>query len=367
MSSPDRPSTPAASHRLRTLAVAAGGTTALLLAAAVPAADAATVKTTGTTTIKLSTSLKSTLKRSGTSLSGLSPARRGATAVKLPLSSATIDPETQGGTINHSGSLRFRRAKRSIVMKGFRVTIDPESSSIAASIGGSRVRVFDVDLSGIAVKQSRRRLTLSNLGVKLTAIGASRLNRALRTTRYKSGASFGVASTAIDVPANAGGSTTTTSGSGSVLKGGTSTLTLTEEAKAGLAASGASVSTIAPATGSGNGPFAFPVTGGGLDGGKGFAGQALLGGALVLSAQGGSITLQDPIVDVAAKQVTAIVNGSRVEAFSLDTSGLQSVRYEGQLVLDGILVKRATSGPLSDPSGQPSGVIGFLRLDATTD
>ena len=367
MSSPDRPSTVAANHRLRTLAVA-GGTAAVLLAGAssASAADTTTAKATGTTTIKLSTSLRSTLRRSGTSLSGLSPARRGATAVKLPLTSATIDPETQGGTINHSGSLRFRRAKRSIVMKSFRVAIDPKGSSISASIGGSRVRVFDVDLSGIAVKQSRRKLTLSNLGVKLTAIGASRLNRALGTTRYRSGASFGVASTAIDTPASSGGSTTT-SGSGSVLKGGTSSLTLTEEAKAGLAASGASISTIAPATGSGNGPFAFPITGGGLDAGKAFAGQATLAGALVLSAQGGSITLQDPIVDLAAKTVTAVVNGSRVEAFSLDTSGLQSVRYDGQLVLDGILVKRATSGPLSDPSGQPSGVIGTLRLDATTD
>lgn len=342
----------------------AGGATAALLAAASPATAAGTTaKASGTTTVKLSSSFASAMKRSKVSLSGLSPARRGATAVKLPLSSATIDPEAGAGTLNHSGSLRFRRGKRALTLKTFRVAVQPTSSNISAGIGRSRVRMFDVDTSGVKIAQGRKRLTLSNLKVTMTAIGASRLNRALGVTRFRSGGALGVATATIDTPAGGGGSST----SGTTLTSGAATLSLTDEAKGGIAASGGSISTVSPATGSGTGPFVFPITGGALDASKGFAGSATLGGALTLTAQGQTLALQDPIVDLAGSVITANVNGSRVEAFSLDTSTLRNVRYDGQLVLDAIVVKRARSGPLSDTSGQPSGVIGTLRLDAKTD
>lgn len=362
---PSTPSRP--THRLRAMVVA-GGTAAALLTAASPAAAAeATAKASGTTTIKLSSSVKTAMKRSKISLSGVSPARRGATAVKLPLTSATVDAETASGTLNHSGSLRFRRSSRAITLKTFRVAVQPTKSNVSAGIGSSRVRMFDVDTADVKIAQTAKKLTLSNLKVKLTPIGASRLNRALGVTRFKSGASFGVASAAINTPAGTGTGTTTPAAGSTVLKSGTSTLTLTDAAKAGLATGGATIGTVAPATGSGNGPFAFPITGGALDASKAFAGQATLGGALVLTSQGQALTLQDPIVDLASSSITANVNGSRVQAFALDLGTVRNVRYDGQLVLDGIIVKRATSGPLSDPSGQPSGVIGTLRLDAATN
>ena len=66
------------------------------------------------------------------------------------------------------------------------------------------------------------------------------------------------------------------------------------------------------------------------------------------------------------KVLTAVVNGSRVEVFSLDLSTVRNVAYEGQLVLDGIIVKRARTGPFSDPSGDVGGPIGTLRIDALT-
>ncbi|MDO9408261.1 HtaA domain-containing protein [Patulibacter sp.] len=368
MQSPDRPSTTTAtrrpSPRLRAVVVAGGTAAALLAATGTATAAESTAKASGTTTVKLASSFTASMKRSKISLSGVSPARRGATAVKLPLKSATIDAEAGSGTLNHSGALRFRRGKRSITLKTFRVAVLPTGSNISVGVGSSRVRIATVDTSGVKIAQGKRKLTLSNLDVKLTAIGASRLNRALGVTRFRSGASLGAASAAIDTPAGGGASG---AAAGSVLKSGVATLSLTNEAKGGIAASGGSISTVAPATGSGTGPFSFPITGGSLDASKAFAGQATLGGAMTLTAQGQTLTLQDPIVDLAGAVITANVNGARVEAFSLDVSPLRSVRYDGQLVLDGIVVKRARSGPLSDTSGQPAGVIGTLRLDAKTD
>lgn len=358
--------TPSA-HRLRVLAVAGGTAAALLVASAPASAAEATAKASGTTTIKLSSAVKNAMKKGKISLSGVSPARRGATAVKLPLTSATIDAEAGSGTLNHSGALRFKRRKRTITLKTFRVAVTPSRSNVTVGIGKSRVRSFDVDTAGVKITQGRRKLTLANLQVKLTPIGASRLNRALGGTRFKSGATFGVASASIDTPAGSGGGAGGGTGAGSILKSGTSTLSLTEEAKAGIAASGGSVGAVAPATGSGNGPFAFPITGGSLDASRAFAGTASLGGSLTLTAQGNTITLVDPIVDLGASVVTAVVNGTRVEAFSLDLSTLRNVRYDGQLVLDGIVVKRAKSGPLADPNGNVGGVIGTLRIDAKTD
>lgn len=353
------------SPRLRS-AVVAGGAAAALLAASAPASAAeATAKASGTTTVKLSASVKSTMKRAKISLSGVSPARRGATAVKLPLTSATIDPEAGSGTLNHKGALRFKRRGRSITLKTIRLTLTPSQATVTAAIGSSRVRIATVDTSGVKITQARKRLKLSDLQVELTAIGASRLNRALRIQRFKPGQPLGATSAVIDTPAGTNGTGGGTAGSN--LKSGTSTLTLTPEARAGLAGSGATIGTAAPATGSGAGPYAFPIAGGALDASRNFAGSVPLAGSLLLSAQGNTLTLKDPIVDLAGSVVTAEVNGSRVPAFALDLAGMRNVRYDGQLVLDGITVRRATSGPLADPEGKPSGVIGTLRIDARTD
>lgn len=354
------------SPRLRAAAVA-GGTAAALLAAAAPATAAeATAKATGTTTVKLSSSITSTMKGAKVSLSGVSPARRGATAVKLPLTSATVDPEAGSGTLNHKGALRFKRRGRSITLKTIRLTLTPSAATVTAGIGSSRVRIATVDTSGVKITQARKRLTLAGLQVDLTAIGASRLNRALRIQRFKPGQSLGVTTAVVDTPAAAGGGGAGST-AGSNLKGGTSTLSLTPEARAGLAGSGATIGTAAPATGSGPGPYAFPITGGSLDASRGFAGSVPLAGSLLLTSGGNTLTLKDPIVDLAGSVITADVNGERVPAFALDLAGLRSVRYDGQLVLDGITVRRATSGKLADPQGAPSGVIGTLRIDARTD
>lgn len=368
MQAPKTSPTPSA-HRLRVLAVTGGTAAALLLASAPASAAEATAKASGTTTIKLSSAVKRAMKRGRISLSGVSPARRGATAVKLPLRSATIDAEARSGTLNHAGSLRFKRKRRTITLKTFRVALAPSGSSVSVGVGRSRVRSFEIDTTRVKITQGRRKLTLSNLKVTLTPIGASRLNRALGGTRFKSGATFGTASAAINTPAAGGGTVGTGGGAGigSTLKGGTSTLSLTPEAKAGIAASGGIVGTVAPATGSGDGPFAFPITGGALDASRSFAGTVSLSGSLTLTAQGNTITLVDPIVDLGGSVVTAVVNGTRVEAFSLVLGTLRHVRYDGQLVLDGIVVKRARTGPLADPQGNVGGPIGTLRIDARTN
>lgn len=353
-----------ATHRLRLLAVAGGTTAALLVAAAPSSAADTTAKATGTTTIKLSTAIKNAMKKGKTQLKGVSPAKRGATAVKLPLKSASVDMTAGSGTLNHSGAIKFVRRGRSISLKSFKLAITPKSSTISVTVGSSSVRAFNVDASGVKIKQTKKKITLSDLQVTLTPIGASRLNRALKIQRFKSGMSLGVASAVVNTPngTGAGGAT----GSGTTLTSGTTTLSLTPEAQAGLVAGGATISTVAPATGSGGGPFAFPITGGAVDGAKAFAGSTTLAGSLVLTAQGQAVTFTDPIVDTTNSVVTAIVNGNRVELFSLDLSGVRNVAYEGQLVLDGIVVKRAKTGPLSDPQGAVPGVIGTLRIDAKT-
>jgi hypothetical protein len=360
-----RPASPAARRpdRLRGLAVAGGTTVALLAAAAPSQAAETTAKTTGTTTIKLSGALKSVLKRSRVSVSGVSPARRGATAIKLPLTSATVDPEAGSGTLNHAGALRFKRGRRSLTVKSFRVAVASSGSSVTVGIGSGRVRMFTVDTTGVKIAQTSKRLTVSGLGVKLTPIGASRLNRALGVTRFRSGTSLGVASAAIAVPGGSG-ATGAAATSGTTLRGGTSTLTLTPEARAGARAGGASFSTVAPATGGDGGPFAFPITGGALDGAKRFAGSATLAGALQVTFAGQTYVLSDPVVDTASRKLTAVFRGSRVDVFALDLGAVRDVAYDNQLVLDGIGVRQSTTGPFG---GTSNALFGTLRIDATTD
>ncbi|MEV4422074.1 hypothetical protein AB0L40_19140 [Patulibacter sp. NPDC049589] len=354
------------SHRLRALVVTGGTAAALLVAAAPSSAADTTAKASGTTTIKLSSALTSAMKKGKVALRGVAPARRGATAVKLPLSTATFNADGTSGTLNHAGSLKFVRRGRSITLKTFRIAVAPSGSNVTVGIGSSRVRAFNVDTSAAKVVQTKKKLTLSNLKVTLTPIGASRLNRALKIQRFKSGMSLGVTSASVDIPAGTGTGTPST-GSGTVFKSGTASLTLTDAAKAGIAATpGASLNTTAPATGAGTGPYAFPITGGTVDGAKAFAGSVTLAGALNLTADGQTLTLSDLIIDTANSVITAVVGGTRIEAFSLDQSPLRSVAYDGQLVLGGIVVKRAKTGPLSDQTGAAPGVIGTLRIEALT-
>lgn len=358
------PAVPRTPPVLRRVLVVGGTAAALLVAAAPATAAGTTTKASGTTTIKLSSGFRSVLKRSGISLSGVSPARRGATAVKLPLTGATVDASAGSATLNHSGAVRFRRGGRSITLKSFRVAVSSSGAGVTAVIGSTRVRAFEIDASKARVAGTSKRLTLGNLAVTLTPIGASRLNRALGVTRFRRGAALGVAGTSIATPATGTGGGAGSAASATTLRSGTSTLSLTPEAKAGLRASGATVSTLAPATGSGDGPFAFPITGGSLDGAKAFAGSATLGGALQVTFGGATYVLRDPVVDTENRRITAVYEGSRIEVFSLDLGAVRHVTYDGQLVLDGIVVKGATSGALA---GSYDGVVGTLRLAAVTD
>ena len=153
---------------------------ALVLALLVAAPASAQTVDRGATTVELSRSAASALKKAGVTLTAGRPARRLGTATVLPVARGILS-----GTryLEHSGTLGFKRGKRRIVFRDLRTTLTPTRASMSGVVSGRRVALLTLSKRRPAVSSSAGTALLPATKATLSARAATLVRRALRLKR----------------------------------------------------------------------------------------------------------------------------------------------------------------------------------------
>jgi hypothetical protein len=165
----------------------------LVLAAPAAAARTKPLKFTGgKTTLALAPGAADALASLGVSVSPLKPARAGEGGIAFPITSGRADARTLAGSIRHSGGLRLAKGDTVVDLRRFTIRLD-DAPDLTAAVGGSRLSILDLDLSGATIDAGKRRVTVSGVKATLTAAAADALNSALGTTAFAEGLEIGTA------------------------------------------------------------------------------------------------------------------------------------------------------------------------------
>jgi hypothetical protein len=164
----------------------------LVLAAPAAARTKPLKFTGGKTTLALAPGAADALASLGVSVSPLKPARAGEGGIAFPITSGRADAKTLAGAIRHSGGLRLAKGDTVVDLRRFTIRLD-DAPDLTAAIGGSRVSILDLDLSGAKIDAGKRRVTVSGVKATLTAAAADALNSAFGTTAFAEGLEIGTA------------------------------------------------------------------------------------------------------------------------------------------------------------------------------
>ena len=112
----------------------------------------------------------------------------------FPITSGSVDPKlTDGALINHSGGLRLTKGATTVALRNLRIRVTGSQATISARVGTTRATIINLDLAKAKATRPALNLRLRNVGVKLNATGASALNKAFKTSAFKSGLKLGTA------------------------------------------------------------------------------------------------------------------------------------------------------------------------------
>lgn len=138
----------------------------------------------------------------GSTLIAGRPATVTRSALTLPVASTRLGPTS---TASLSGHLTLRAGRRTLMLRGLRLTVTSRATSLSATTGGARVTVLR---SRTGATPRGTILTLRRGALKLTAAGS----RAMRTTlgrRVRAGTTLGVVSGTLGRPTVPTGGATT--------------------------------------------------------------------------------------------------------------------------------------------------------------
>jgi len=145
-------------------------------------ADADTLLYRGATTVALDPGAGAALKSLGISVAPTKPAYAGKAGISFPITLGVVDSTTLAGQIRHAGGLVFTKGATKVYLTRYFIDIDdtPSLSGLvgAGAPGTARADLFTLDLSGLKVDAGTRHITLSGVGLKLTAGAADALNGA---------------------------------------------------------------------------------------------------------------------------------------------------------------------------------------------
>ena len=177
--------------------LAAAGAVTLALAGTASAADTSNtvaLKKAGDTRLTLDKKAGAALKSLGIKVAPVKPSKVAAGAVVFPITSGSVDPKlTDGALINHSGGLRLTKGHTTVALRNFRIRVTGSQATISAAVGTTRATIINLDLAKAKATRPALNLRLKNVGVKLNATGASALNKAFKTSAFKSGLKLGTA------------------------------------------------------------------------------------------------------------------------------------------------------------------------------
>jgi hypothetical protein len=119
----------------------------------------------------------------------------------FPVTSGSVSAVPPSGHINHAGGIIFFKSlAHNLKISKFRISLGSRVLSAKVSIPGNpRVGIFKLDLSHAVVHHSLHSVTVSNIGLKLTAPAAAALDAALVTTAFTPGMKVGTGSTTLRI------------------------------------------------------------------------------------------------------------------------------------------------------------------------
>jgi hypothetical protein len=132
---------------------------------------------------------------------GITPAPIGpAVAAKngrlsFPVSNGALVPKTYGGLLDHLGGISLTKGTTKVELTDFTIDNTTPQPVLTALVGGNRVAILSLDLSGakLATNAKTKIATVGNVVTKLTPAAATALNLAFGTTALTGGTTFGTA------------------------------------------------------------------------------------------------------------------------------------------------------------------------------
>ena len=94
--------------------------------------------------------------------------------------------------MRHSGGISLTRAATRVELTSFDIVVD-DTPQLTALVGGARVPILNLDVSGLTQEVDGLEVTLGNVRATLTAEAAGALNQAFATTAFSEGLLLGVA------------------------------------------------------------------------------------------------------------------------------------------------------------------------------
>lgn len=150
------------------------------------------------TDVNLSVDFLGALTTLGVAPSAVKPAKIISTQARFPIVAGELDLSSAGSEIIHSGGLQLSTADVTVQLTNF--IIDTTSTPVLTGLvkaNGSivgRVDLFNLELPSLQLPiAKKRKITIPNVGVKLTATAAATLNSVFGVTAFTEGFSIGVA------------------------------------------------------------------------------------------------------------------------------------------------------------------------------
>jgi hypothetical protein len=144
------------------------------------------------TTLALDPGAASALQSLGIAAAPLSPASAGDTGLAFPITGGKVDAASLAGRIRHSGGIALTRDATRVELSDFTIVID-DTPALTARVGGARVEILALDVSGIQRSGSGRNVVVSGVVARLTAVAAQALNQAFGTSAFTEGLVLGTA------------------------------------------------------------------------------------------------------------------------------------------------------------------------------
>ncbi len=160
--------------------------------ATVRAIPAEVLLTGGATTLALDPGAAAALQGLGVEASVVAPATAGQGGLGFPITGGKVNAKTFAGTIAHSGGIRLATGATAVELTDFGIQVD-DAPDLTALVGGTRVSILDLDLSGLTTSVRGRAIVLGNVKATLTKGAADALNQVFGTTAFTEGLVLGVA------------------------------------------------------------------------------------------------------------------------------------------------------------------------------
>jgi hypothetical protein len=161
---------------------------------AIKALPADIAVTGGATSLALDPGTAAALTSLGVSVSPIGAATANEDgSIAFPITGGTLQPAALTGTISHSGGIALSSADTRVELRKFVITLD-DTPTLSAKIGGQRVDILTLDLSGLTIAEGDDgTLELGGVVGKLTAGAAAALNGAFGVTAFQEGLVLGTA------------------------------------------------------------------------------------------------------------------------------------------------------------------------------